>query len=82
MVRPYIADGEACIQTWEVAANIFNEQSQAANNDWDSNPWDGQGAKTPSHKNTYITKYYIGLWVWADSKHKIYFCGASKVRIK
>jgi SLT domain-containing protein len=46
MVRPYIADREACLQTWEVAANIFNEQSQAANNDWDSNPWDGQGAKT------------------------------------
>lgn len=53
---------------------VFKEQSQATNNEWYSNLWVGQGAKTPHHKNTYITKYYTERWVWAGYKSEIYFC--------
>ena len=53
---------------------VFKEQSQATNNEWYSNLWVGQGAKTPHHKNTYTTKYYTERWVWAGYKSEIYFC--------
>jgi len=35
-----------------VDANIFKEQSQAAEKKWYSNLWVGQAAKTPCHNNT------------------------------
>ena len=51
------------LQTWKVAANISNKQSQIADNGWSSSLWVGRGASNSHCKNwTMLRNSHKSLW--------------------
>jgi hypothetical protein len=56
MARPQVADGGEGLQIWRVAANILNNQSQAADKGWTSRLGLGVGLLTPHRKESNVLR--------------------------